>query len=1378
MIIFLAAIGSGCGKNDTTKPTAENNYGFQSNVDREEEFEIFSVMKDGRALEEIYNTLDGKEISSLLEGVMEEPDENGDDNIDEFISFSRTAADLLQDNSDLITKLLNSEAKSILEWLTGNNSEKQVTLFNNYTIATSYSINAFYPSGEEAQFTDYFYDFLDTLSEEAPDGSKSGMEEITDINYKLFSYFIDTRTKGEVRDDIQDIVDDLLDKDFFEDFTDISKLIGKMLIQTDYPIWIDDEGNSIQRKNIDPTVHTNTGVGNVVSGVNLLVKWVNKMMMVKENRDIIAQVIREITNLFNPELAAQNKKILKTLIYNMEDYFTAGGKIYETDPTYNGNDDEIYSNTELGQTLREIFPGLVQLMLRSDREASMMVDNEWKKQVYPIHQMVKYLRNLKFDPDEIDIERSLFDLLKYDLYGNDRTNPDTGAHAISFLENLLFTVTIGNNTGWEDGGTTGEIDPLAPDSRKDHGHGKTVDYLTLNNCLFSMKTHALLELGEGQGFMGIEDGTAFLGLYDMALRPTDGENISRSYNPFHRTEMAESSFYYDQNYGALSFVAGAAIGDAGTPDGGNRTGPPLEMNTYKAYNPTGRGEIVTAQWVNSWVTRICFNGEGPFYYADPEAKAVTINGKSYYKYMRPNGKVYALVNKDSSTWKYIYPTDKGDAEDESTNKVYDFNEKRERFNRYKAEWDSEYYMIKYQLLFGNTYQIPTFENSDLKIKSAGQAGNAGALHFIEAIPENELRRACSSPMEAFFRNYQWLWHEKKIAFIIPLYLSIDLADLGLGNGKMPLGCAFQVLEGNGLSGLGNLRKFRDNHVWAKKGEKGLSNIPGDYRLSFAASIVTDPIDPFGFIGSITENLIYSTVFDVGGANPSIIGKNIPAIARFSFPRSPTMDRGNGVIDRQLGSLEFKVGDEIWKKKNEFLPVFVSLLSAIYDNTVSYPQYADPEYHGNLKHGGKNFIENLTPLLTPLFYYQKNEGQPPYNNWKPRIQGELESHFGNHIGNNFLQSSAEFYDKDNKLTDWDGCEKEKKYYLPAAVRTPVNTLIDSDLTKASTRMDGILPVVLKETKVISYLVKLLLSETNDTDELPAALEQIMTAIKTTKGEATKFYEGTASYGPGGSGKQVRFPNWMFTRGVEDSKDEYSVYQSFTECRSEDLIFDNALDLLIGADKVDDKNEGYGLANCPDDKPTIHHQGWDDFEDDFDTLVDLLFKDSKYSLIENIVNIIEALLGKEIIYTDEQIKGFLFCMGKLFANYDLEKEKWVYQGEKGYDDIYKLLTGSLPNIHDELKDDTGENYWNLLTISKDMMKPDGLLNFILDTVIVEAGWKEVFEDLEAFLNRDFIINEDPLWSTVAELLTDLADSMEESKDGDKLEQIYRDYGFQMN
>ena len=137
ILIFLLFVNLfACSKSDDSS-LSENagTLGFQSNVDRnaDSEFEIVSVMKDGGALEEIYDGIDGKGMSEKLENLV-------NNNLEEFIAFSRTASDLLTENSELISKLLDSDVKNILEWLTGSNPEKQAKFFN-YSIAASYSYN-------------------------------------------------------------------------------------------------------------------------------------------------------------------------------------------------------------------------------------------------------------------------------------------------------------------------------------------------------------------------------------------------------------------------------------------------------------------------------------------------------------------------------------------------------------------------------------------------------------------------------------------------------------------------------------------------------------------------------------------------------------------------------------------------------------------------------------------------------------------------------------------------------------------------------------------------------------------------------------------------------------------------------------------------------------------------------------------------------------------------------------------------------------------------------------------------------------------------------------------------------------------------------------
>lgn len=1405
LIFLLLLTLVSCAKDDETKGAGKSYvFGFQINqeADPYDDFAIISILKDGGTLEEIYDDIDGNIVSERLADVVNA-------NIDEFVSFSNLQSNILENHTSLIITLLDSRVKGIVELLIDKDPANRSTLYD-YGTKSYADIDAFYDPSMESSYLDDFYAFLDELSDNNRAGAKTGMKEMVRMGQKLMQYMLDTKEKDELRDDMQELIDDLTDPDFEEDFVDITEILGKMLVQADYPMWLDSDGNPVEREDIDPDSDTNTGLGNPVDGANILLAWVNKMMADAENRELLNEAIREIANVFNPTEAETNKKVLKQLVYNIEDTLTQGGATYKSDERYHQSDAEIESNSELGGGLKEFFPALMQLNLRSDRDGAMIEDNLWRKKLYPVHQMVQYLKNLQFDPDVDDIEGSIINMVKCDLWGRDRTDPESGAYATPFLEHTLYTIATATNLGFEDGGATGEVDPTSIDGRKNHCHGKNVNGLTLNDSLFSIKTHALLEQGN----------TSILGLFDLTLRSTDGENIARSYKPFKRTEMGQKRFYYNQNYSALYLASGACALDAGAADGGQISASDTTMNSYKPYNPAALDETDLATWIANGTIRICFNGEGPYYYADPNAKTVTVNGKTYYQYLRPNGKVYALVNKDSSTWEYLYPTDVGDAADPDKNVLTGYltptdklkgvkEPKAERFNRYKAQWNSDYYIIKYPLLLGNTYISPTTSGGNATTKTVSATENAGCLTYKEIISEEEPKRACASPMEAFYRNWEYYWYEKKIVLVIPLYLSVDVAALSsvvgtdlsplFGNASMALGALYTILEGNGASGLGDARKFRGNHVWAKKGTNGASTLPGDFRLEIVASLVTDSLD-LGLVANITEQMVYDTVFDKGHAATGFIAKNAPCIARLAFPKSPQMDRGKGVTDYALGSLEFEVGDAIWEERSAFLPIFISLLAGVFDNTPTYPSYDNPNNATQIKTGTRAFIDGLTPVLTPIMYYQKAQGEPPYNCWKPRTRGDNLSLYGNHKGNAWTQSSAELYTTTNPLVNWNGSSEEEIFFMPPPMKTFLNMLVDSDLSQPATRMDGILPVLLTQTKAVTSIFKMLLSDVNDTDELPQALEQILTAMKSTKGEMVKIQEGEAKYGTGGSRYRYIFPDWMFVEGVESSKDAFGVYQTFTGARDEDIIFDDVLDTVIGQDAILDAEkkvaeEGYGIADYPDDKktsdgqPNLEDEDWKDFEDGYDDLVNLVYKESKYSLVESIITINESFFGNGHIYSDDQISGLLFTLGKLFTYYDKTKKSWIYQGEEGFDDLYTTLTESLPDLHDQLKDHpteadgkqtyTTNNYWDFLTIASGVLEKDGLVDYMIDAVTVDAKWNQVFSDLDIFLNQDFISNNDPLWSTTATLLQDMATATEDSKAiNEDLEQLYKKYGFQLN
>ncbi|MBU0993903.1 MAG: hypothetical protein KJ737_15520 [Proteobacteria bacterium] len=775
--------------------------------------------------------------------------------------------------------------------------------------------------------------------------------------------------------------------------------------------------------------------------------------------------------------------------------------------------------------------------------------------------------------------------------------------------------------------------------------------------------------------------------------------------------------------------------------------------------------------------RACFNGEGPYYYSDPDVTPLSIKGKTWYPYRRPNGKIYAYVNKeDPDNCIYFYPMDKGDPIDNDPDQeIPNLGDDWQRYNRYKFEWQSDYYMTHYMVrkqISGRPTLVDRFVTIDNSagnielVSIEGEEGAAGRLTYQELIQENDPQRACSSQEEALYKNYQWFMTEKKMVIILPLKVDLDGTQAAI----------FQVLEANGVSGLGRLRKFRGNHYWAKSNADGKSTMPGDYRIEVVSSSSSEdsPINDY--------NVYYETL-DCGHATPSVVGENLPAIARLAFPRYTTeKNRTVDHKDADLGSKEFQVGDSIWEERSALLAPFIAFVAALREHT---PQ----ENYGDnpLKRGIRMFVEGTSPLLKPLIYYQKGEGQHPHHTWKPRVLGATKagpsSDWNDYQGDDFLRSSADFHNEAYKnASAWDGTDAERRYYQPAPVKNLLNILIDSDITVSNdpdtnftqTRMDGILPLMM-DNKSITCLIKALLKtndfEAPDSTLIYGALEQITGTLRLTKGRFTEINENPV--------KQLYFPEFLFVS--PDEKGIYGEYTSFKgQQREEDIILDIGLDRLIGQPAIDETSDGYGLVQYVDEQREEATR-WKDFDDTLDLIEDLLYPTSQYSLVESILSLSEKAFGRERRYAEEEIKGLTYALGKLITHYDTNEDAWVNQGEAGFDDVLTILQVRLPDIHELLKDNdgfSGDNYKAALTILADMMKPDGSAEFLVKTMETHVDWETLLSDSARFLKDDLITEDDPLWSTLSALLEDLSKAVAASRDGSLMDDVYEKYGFQKN
>ncbi|MBU1168497.1 MAG: hypothetical protein KKD44_02935 [Proteobacteria bacterium] len=1310
--IFLVS----CGMNKDDDKTLQNNGSLST--DEYANFKLLDIFDGRGSVEVIWDSIDGSECNSRLVCTVDQV-------VDEFVLSTSIWSEIFKNDKQSVAKLLSVDAVHLLGIM-----KDEAPYFKE----SPEDIDAFY-SQSPAFLADHFYAFLDRLWE---DDNTAGEQALADIAYKLVSRTLAKKTPLEILADIQDDMDDIEDDMFDRDFHNSSSFLGKLLIQADYPLWVDDNGAPVDRDSIDPSLDTNTGQGNAVDGINKLVNWVNRIVADDEAREDLYGMIREFVRVFDPAPDSTHSRTIKALLQNLEDNFTVGGSVYESNPMYkSGPDDPIYTDASLKQTLRESCPYIAQMLARTDREISQSFTDENETPQYIIREMIRGMKSVGYDPDKVSIEEGIRMVMQYDLYGRDRTLPNSGAYSASMFESIAFLTGVTTHIGFKDGGETGETTIISNPTTQ-HGHGEFTGSLSINDALINMSSNKTLGIG----------------LYDVTFKENDKDYLSRSVVPFTTETMNSYQYDFDQNCGFLKSLAGNCAGDAGSPEGGNRVGIAPAKNEYAPYDPTGLGMPQLAGWTTNWVLRSCFGGQGPYYYADPDAPIVTVNGKNYFKYLRPDGRVYALVNKDNETWEYLYPTDgTRDKEDLETDILEDYNGLRQRFNRYKSTWFTDYYM------YHRNNMILSLDNSNgnLEMVNLDDGDSAGRLTYHELVPEDESShmRACSSPEEAFFRNYEWVYTEKKMAIIVPQSVTVPVLGYGL---------VFMVLEAHGWAGLQNLRIFEDNHVWAKKGSDGVSDIPGDYRVEIVSNATT-------LVSvMVNDNSVYNSMLGTGNACPSIVGSSMPALVRLAFPKSPLTDRGNSVADVLVGSRDFEVGDDIWKNRNPFAQLFVSMSYAIDKHRVSSENY-DPK---SLKAALLAHLKNLAPLIKPQMYYEKHgEGcTPPYDTWKVRVAGGTSSEPW--YGSDYLHPAVGF----DGTPRWDGTEAERYFYQPAPAKTLLNVMVDSDSTapvSEGKRMDGMLPI-LTETKTITQLLKVLMSDANDCDELYIALEQIFGTMKFTEGQLTAINRQAES------GNRLPFPDWMFAIGL--GADEFGFYTEFTNVRPEDIVVDVGLDRMIGHDSYDDGefHEGYGLAYYVDDQ---EKKGWTDFDKDMDTLEDFLYPDSHYSVVEPVIDLIDAIFRRDSLYSNDDIAGFLYTLGKLFTRYDSNQNRWVIQGETELNDLYTIIKQRIPEIHDEIKDETGDNYHAIYTMNQDVLSrmnacgtSNGIVPYVLDAMSTDKGAEKIISDLHAFLTDGIISNPEPLWSTLADLLSDLSRAVDQSKDGELLDSVYEDYGFQRN
>ncbi len=750
-----------------------------------------------------------------------------------------------------------------------------------------------------------YYDKLDSVIDPETEQKLNFTKPLLSMSRKMFSYLRYKFSDEELEQVVEDLTVHLRDGDsnvlkiFFE-------MMGKLYLQANDDIWHDEGGALCSRESIGTDNMSNTGIGNAVRGADASLSGQEEEMKNPAFREAYFNVLRESGKLMSSSINAggEEKKfsvVTKELLCNLEKYFTRGGEVYESNDGnnhyqrgyINDSGDMIgdvnpatgkleYVNAELGNTLREMFTILPQLWKRSDRPYS--IANDDGSNDYFVDRWFDVLEYLDFDPDSAHIEEKMYEMFRYDAWGRDRLEMDTGdvasePFAASFMQHMMLLTSAAVNCGWT----------------KDNEY---VGYMTIMD--------SLRNLG-GKKLFGM------LSLFDLCLQGTtmDRDHLFRCKNPFNASEKDDYKFWYDMNYPALSMLPAQIIGDGGTPWGGNPDGGEgATLNNYKAFTCDGNGEPDIIGLMMSMTVRCVWEGDGPYY----SKENMEVNGNEY-TYFRPDERINVIVTKpdpdnpdptpgdpnSGDEWTYNYPYCGGTdvawspADTEYTAEL----EGQRKNNRYYEKVYTDYLMmhledITYSGSKRDVYVSPNEDEAyvdggglDYRVVNSGAASpadfEAGRMCMEQMIPERSIDRECDTKLETFYRNYQFFCADYKVGLAIPIYLNFSIAEIfgamGFPDWMINLLVAFMPAFGdpmsqtaffmmgecNGAVGFGTMKNFvasgaelgaldHVNGKWRYKRTPGgqltggNSRIPGDYRLNLM--LVGDDVFPFiGFMGN-------------------------------------------------------------------------------------------------------------------------------------------------------------------------------------------------------------------------------------------------------------------------------------------------------------------------------------------------------------------------------------------------------------------------------------------------------------------------------------------------------------------------------------------------
>ena len=937
----------------------------------------------------------------------------------------------------------------------------------------------------------------------------------------------------------------------------IQEALVKLLIRNNDYMYLDGSGDLITDGTVGPT---NTELGNAVEGIDKLLSGLNAVAsqdpaVTDYLTDMLLEVGKATGYTANGNLF---REVVRDLINNIRDYYTVGGLNYglaAVNNDYHHQDDTVtftprsggasvtarmYVNAELTNSVRELWPVLQLLFVRSNKptdtkpDCSILKDDAGISPLAVIGKSLGQLRTAGIDFNTYTLENTLKQMIDYNGAGAERQEYD-----ITYLEHLLFTISVASNFGYK----TLLDDTHDPYENHGRGHGQsTKGIMTLNDSMYSLRSLDFISFDA----------------YNLALdkRITQADFIGRSSDTqFNGAGIASHKFYLGYDYPAFCLLPSAAAGDTGIPNGGesaitpstNTTGTDETLNDYRTYFPkvaNGLGELNTAAVMMGMIARICWEGEGPYYSTQGGTQAGNV-----YTYYRPDGSIYAQVTKvvagNPSTWTYSYPVDATCKID-----VVDPNDATQRWNRYRESMQSDYYLVKAG--FSSSYCSPPINSVNTgtnlvmgatganKFKMKADAANV-AQRFVlwEKVPEKSLSRECATQEQAMFRNFQWLMNEKKIAFVIPMWIETAGSD----------SASFIVIEANGLAGLKGATKGYDpadpndpakgNGCWLKWAQSHTSDPEGLTNLDATELTRRGWQVNYGDSGELGDSrilifarehnlvnvdLIFTNIIGRGHVLPDVIGQNFDPVPRMGFLVN---DHANGLYDgTEIASGSTIIGNAsnpTWQNRSRLMPLVVAAVGNLHER--SYYKTASSGYNYNYadkalhKSPLKTILSGLIPpLVKPwMWRLQENVASPTWVRWAPRIKISI-----NGLGVEGDDAAAPF-DYLSPAVAWDGSDwvsTNKDMRPRKGIRTLVGILTENLEGGKLAYRNGLLPLLV-QTNTVSKLMALLQRMESGTvtqatrDKIYEGLEQVISSLKGSYGDIVRreleYNTGTGAWG---------------------------------------------------------------------------------------------------------------------------------------------------------------------------------------------------------------------------------------------------------------------------